>query len=201
MALALILGGASCVWDDACAVLRLAAPDIIIATNEMIARWPGPLAHAATLHPLNLPGWQAGRRIKGNAPPGLVWACKAAPGVDRVTSDWRGSSGLFAAKVALIDLRMAGAILAGVPLDRSPHFARGEGPWRDAHAFYPGWIDHKREIAGRLRSMGGWTQQLVGAPTPEWLASVGAAPPDDAAELIAKLERERDLNSAQSAVT
>jgi hypothetical protein len=76
----------------------------------------------------------------------------------------------------LYERNCEGAILAGVPLDRSPSVVGG-AVWMDAHAFYPGWTDHLPQIAKRARSMSGWTQLRLGAPTAEWLAEMKAAPP------------------------
>jgi len=177
MTVALILGGAACVWDDARAALKWAKPDIVIAMNDMIPRWPGHIDHAVSLHPKNYPGWLDARRAAGRPDPGLVWSYRQAPRVQKITNDWRGSSGLFAVKVALVCMSMHGAILAGVPLDRSNHFVRDK-PWTDAYAFFPGWADRKREIAPRVRSMSGWTRQQFGEPDAAWLAKMNALPPD-----------------------
>jgi hypothetical protein len=174
MSLALILGGAACVWDDAKAALELVRPDLFVAVNDMIAKWPGNLDAVASLHPHNLPRWLAARRDAGFDPPGEVWSHIRAPAVTKTTSDWRGSSGLFAVKIALIEHACSGAILAGVPMDRSENFARPGKPWPDAHAFYPGWSARKRDIEKRARSMSGWTRLLLGAPTPEWLEAMKA---------------------------
>ncbi len=193
--LALVLGGAACVWDDALAALRLARFDLVLAVNDMIPRWPGPLDCAVTLHPDNLPGWLAARRIKGRRDPGEVWAHRLAPSVTRTTSDWRGSSGLLAVKVALVEHAADGVVLAGVPIDRSEHFARPGKPWGDAHAFYGGWCDHKAQIERRTRSLSGWTGKTFGPPKPEWLVEIKAGPPDGG--LIELIERrEADMNLA-----
>src|SRR3954469_12773150 len=175
--IALVLGSAACVWDDVAAALDLAKPDLVIAVNDMIHAWPLSLDCAATLHPQNLPRWLEARAAKGFPPPAQVWSHKPAPHVTHTTADWQGSSGLLALKVALYERKCVGAILAGVPLDRSPHIT-DELPWKDAHAFYPGWADHTSQIVRGARSMSGWTQLRLGSPTVEWLADMKAAPPD-----------------------
>ena len=196
MTVALVLGGAACVWADALAALRLFKPDIVIATNDMIPRWPAHVDCAVTLHPDNLPGWLDGRAARGLPAPGEVWSYRAAPRVQRTTKDWRGSSGLLGIKVALIECRTTGAVVAGVPLDKTEHFVRGK-PWGDAYAFFPGWADHKRDIKDRARSMSGWTRAQLGEPDADWLDRMDAMPPDPA--LIEMVER--SMNSAQSRVT
>lgn len=189
MTIALVVGGAACVWADALAAVKLTRPGLVIAVNDMIPRWPGPLDCAGALHLDRLPAWLTARQDRGHPAPGEVWSYRASPAVvTNTTSDWRGSSGLFALKVALFERRCDGAILAGVPMDRTPHVTGG-APWKDAHAFFPGWADHLKHIAARARSMSGWTMARLGAPTDEWLASMKAAPPD--IELIALIERHK----------
>ena len=192
MTVALILGGAACVWADALAALRLFKPDIVIATNDMIPRWPAHIDCAVTLHPNNLPGWLDDRAARGLGAPGEVWSYRLAPRVQRITTDWKGSSGLLGIKVALVERRTTGAVVAGVPLDRSPHVTGDGKPWGDAYAFMPGWADHKRDIKERARSMSGWTRTYIGEPDADWLARMDAAPPDvDFSALVA-----RSMNSA-----
>jgi hypothetical protein len=91
-------------------------------------------------------------------------------GVDKTTDDWAGSSGLFAAKVALEE-GFVKIILAGVPLTSDGRHVVRDRPFTAAQAFRQGWQTRFKRIAPYLRSMSGWTQELLGAPTPEWLAS------------------------------
>lgn len=178
MTLALVVGGARCVWDDAVDLYRQATPDVVIVANDMIPRWPFPLDHAATLHPQNLPGWLNARLSIGRDRPREVWSYRPEANVDRVTSDWQGSSALLALKIALFELKATAAVLAGVPLDRSPHFVRSSGEWTDAHTFVAGWRAHRKDVEAQTRAMSGWPRTLFGEPTPEWLASIGARPAD-----------------------
>jgi len=80
-----------------------------------------------------------------------------------------GSSGLFAAKIALDDGHDR-VVLAGVPMLRaSKHFARGQD-WLQRDSFMDGWKQAMPHIRGKVRSLSGWTMQTLGVPTPEWLA-------------------------------
>jgi hypothetical protein len=178
MTLALVVGGARCVWDDAVEVYRRATPDLVIVANDMIPRWPFPLDHAVTLHPQKLPGWLNARLAIGRDRPRVVWSHCREANVDRVTADWQGSSALLALKIALVELKADAAVLAGVPLDRSPHFIRSTGEWTDAHTFVAGWRARQKEVEPRTRSMSGWPRTMFGEPTPDWLASIGARPAD-----------------------
>jgi hypothetical protein len=179
MTLALVLGGASCVWDDALAALRLATPDVVLAINDMIPLWPGVIDHAVSLHPDQLPGWIAAREANSTLPAGFksVWSHRNGLVVTKTTPDWAGSSGLFAVKVALFELNIDGVIVAGVPMTRSDHFVR-RAEWLSCGAFINGWSVRIAQIKPRTRSMSGWTREQLGAPTPPWLASINARPPD-----------------------
>lgn len=79
------------------------------------------------------------------------------------------SSGGYAAKVALDD-GFDRVVLAGVPMTKeAAHFKRGK-PWTQYDAFTKGFEQSVPFFAGRVKSMSGWSQKLLGAPTPQWLA-------------------------------
>lgn len=177
MATCLILGGAACVWKDAKLALRMFTPDVVIAINDMIAQWPTRIDYACTLHPEKLAQWLADRKANGYSAVTETWSHRnqAAlrggaqyPAVKHVAVDWSGSSGLFAVKVARLE-KLAPIILAGVPLvNTESHFVR-ERPWGAASAFHGGWRKRQKEIAPYVRSMSGWTAELLGKPTVGWL--------------------------------
>jgi hypothetical protein len=179
MTLALVLGGGASVWADAAAALRLANPDAVFAINDMISFWPGPVHYAVSLHPDKLDQWIKARASNPTLPPGFIdiWAHRHLGPVTKVTPDWNGSSGLLAVKVALVELKMDGVILAGVPMNRTKHFVRNR-VWFSASSFHNGWMTHHKAIRTRVRSMSGWTMEQFGPPTNEWLADVGARDPD-----------------------
>jgi hypothetical protein len=175
--LALVVGSAQCVWQDTAALLAMATPDIVIAVNDMIHLWPGPIEHAASLHPDKLNGWLAARAAKGLTMPRMVWSHRRCAPVTNVASEWRGSSGLLGIKVAIYEQGFAGAVAVGMPMNHDPH-VNEQNPWPSGHAFRDGWTLQRAKLKPRVRSMSGWTRELLGAPTPEWLAQIGAAPPD-----------------------
>ena len=170
MLTALVLGGAATVWDDAAAALDMFDPGMVLAVNDIAARWTGQVDYLVTLHPEKLPMWQAQRLRRGMNGPATV---AHEPPAD-VVMDYRfpgmnasGSSGLFAVKVAL----EAGAdrvVLAGVPMTPTPHFFDA-GHWGERESFAGAWEIALPHIAGRVRSLSGWTRELLGAPTPDWL--------------------------------
>lgn len=168
---ALVLGGASCVWADVEAALALGEYDAVIAANDVGAHWTGRLDHWVSLHPDKFDGWVRSRREKGYPDGFTTWAHKKQAGcpVDRETDDWKGSSGLFAAKVAR-ELGFDRIVLCGVPLDAEGAHFFDPKPWSAFKSFRFGWLSHRQEIAPFVRSMSGWTKEILGAPTEGWIA-------------------------------
>lgn len=175
MLTALVLGGASCVWDDAAAAQDLFSPGIVVAVNDIGARWAGRLDYWCSLHPDKMQAWCKGRMERGLKPAGCHVGHEMHPGIDKVI-DYRwpgmnasGSSGLFAVKVAL-DHGADRVVLAGVPMKpEQAHFFAG-ATWSDCQSFIDGWHDALPFIKDKVRSMSGYTKQILGAPSPEWLA-------------------------------
>lgn len=156
---AIILGGAACVWKD---LQQLQPwPADIIGINEAGRDYTGRLAHWVTLHPEKLGRWRAGRA--GNQDY-QAHAHRRATGCGPVVlhNHWGGSSGLFAVKVAL-ELQYTEIVLCGVPMDPQPHYHR-PGRWPAFRLYRRHWAKHLDQIAPHVRSMSGWTRELLGAP-------------------------------------
>lgn len=184
----LILGGAVNVLHEAREAFRLFTPDRIIACNHVGIRWPGRLDAWVTFHPLEMHQWQDERASLGrNTDYEAITYVHSKDKAVKARIDRRhphmwpgqrnsGSSGLFATRIALDD-GATHIVLAGIPIDRNgSHIVRG-GEWHCADSYQETW----RGVADRLtrvRSMGGWTRQLLGEPTREWLAASPADPAD-----------------------
>ncbi|MGQ9370344.1 hypothetical protein [Azospirillum sp. ST 5-10] len=161
----LVVGCAAAVRDD------LAAwggrPARVLAVNRMMADFPGAIWGGATLHPEFAPAYRAGRA--GDWP--LV-APEPAAGVSDVHPKldmWNGSSSLYAVRVALA----RGArrvVLAGAPLDAGPHHDGAPSLRRHLRQYRLGWERALPDLAGRVRSLSGWTMGLLGRPDDRWLA-------------------------------
>lgn len=178
----LVLGGADTLHDD---LARYSGPvDGVVACNDAGAEWSGRLDAWVSLHPrfFEAKGWRE-RRAERGYPAAAGHYCHAsakepvAADVIRTAMElpgqaemFSGSSGLFAAKVALIDLGFDMAVLCGVPMTAAPHFhgadhwtsARGKSP---ALGFRRAWLQVAPEYRGRMRSMSGWTRILLGGPS------------------------------------
>ena len=167
---ALVVGGASCVLDDVAAARALLGdrPHSVLVTNDMIADFPA-YDVAVTLHPDKLPMWLDRRAASPWPKPTVIWAHrKASSLVTHATPDWAGSVSLFAAKVAL-ETGHDRVIVCGAPLTVSKHYRR-QTHWTAAIGFRKGWQAHLGDIRERVRSMSGWTGELLGMPTRDWLA-------------------------------
>ncbi len=164
---ALIVGAARDVWDDMRAAAVLLGRHTVFAVGEMVLFLPR-VDHAVSHHGAELVHYAAARRL-GNLPqtPFVTHSTADAEGIDRVwPPEFRvGDSGLLAARVALA-LGFERVVLAGVPIDASPH------PWDDPAApaldfgqhYRPAWAAMVHEFAGRVASMSGFTRELLGAP-------------------------------------
>lgn len=87
---------------------------------------------------------------------------------------WGGTSGLFATQIALSPLLFSGVILAGVPIDcaAGANYPLHGKQWASGYEgrYRRGWMQALSVIRDRVRSMGGWTQEILGAPSRDWLS-------------------------------
>lgn len=176
--IALILGGAPSVWDNLrAAQALLSRPHIVVAANQAGIHFPGHLTAWCSLHPDFLLEWAARRAGNDDYSVFLPNTYPGWPHAQVVPDRWECSSGLYAAQVALFELKASGAILCGVPMDADAGHIAQAGPWSDAAHYRHSCRDALPDIGARTRSMGGWTQALYGAPTPEWVDAIDTAKP------------------------
>lgn len=182
---AIVIGGGECIWTDVRALEELIGHEwdgLVIAANDVGVVWPRPLHHWATLHPEKFKKWQEQRRKNGLPEAGRLWSRRGRTGSHSTVVPWAGgSSGMLAVTVAR-ELGCTRIVLCGVPMTRTPHFQesvvhpRGR-VWSSADTHWRSWtkpevLEHMRPY---VRSMSGRTQQLLGAPTREWLLGETAA--------------------------
>lgn len=177
----LVLGSAASVWDDERAARELCEFDAVVAVNEAAVHYRGRVDVWATLHPEELWHWTAERAQDGREPARAFATHDPAPLSARSEPvhvlDYRwpgmgtqsGSSGLFAVKAALEVLDAERVVLAGVPMSTAePHFNKGE-PWAKGAPYLDAWRVALPFIRDRVRSLSGFTRNLLGAPTPDWI--------------------------------
>lgn len=166
--IAVVLGGARGNWDELARASQIAPVRHIFAINDAAAHYPGEIDAMVTLHPEKLSGWLGARRTASLPEPGAVISHTAAAHVTEVAAyQWpgqpgSGSSGLFAAKIALERTALP-VVLCGVPMqaDRAHFF--NDQPWGEVNQFIASWEwAAARGLLARVRSMSGWTAELLG---------------------------------------
>lgn len=184
--LALVLGGAACVWLDLAALERTIKgewPGVVVAANDVGVHWKRDLHHWCSLHPDKLTrsdprhrkrwSWLDQREQAGGNTPEL-WARNNRFGIPNTVADRfkGGSSGLLAVEVAL-EVGATKVVLCGIPMSVQPHFAEsidhGPLPWRSADSHWRAWKTHITKLAPHVRSMSGRTKQTFGEPTADWI--------------------------------
>lgn len=183
----LVVGGGSCVWED----LEQVPPgwwDQVVVVNDVGVWWDPPIDHWASVHAEKFSGiglrgdWVAQRRANGYPDAKRIWAPQGKlrdrrlwpECTDALDAAWSqgGSSGLFGVRVAL-HTGASRVLLCGVPLQRTPHFAEsrnhaGKGAWSSAEAHRKPWKAHAEMLRQNVRSMSGWTRDLLGDGR-EWI--------------------------------
>lgn len=170
---AAVLGGADCVWRDFEAACRLVHIDLLIAVNGAFREYPGKVDHAVSFHSDLLPYWTERRRKSGYPDPDKYWTVVGQRPILGVAMGfvpaWGGSSGLIAAQVGMEVADRV--ILCGVPLDPAAEHFDKPGVWDEAIKHRHAWQAHAEELRAKVRSMSGWTAELLGTSTADWLAA------------------------------
>jgi hypothetical protein len=172
---AVVVGSAPCVDDDLIQVDVLADASGVqsdaVAVNRAAIDTVRHVEHWVAIEGVKLSAWLDERRAKGwPDPPHVVGVFIGAQQDPRITW-WQvhpypgksGSSSLFAVRWALY-CGYRRIVLCGVPLT-------GVGPCGDYARFRAGWETNLDTWPLRecVRSMSGWTRELLGAPDDEFL--------------------------------
>jgi len=178
---AIVFGSSANALSELEAALRIAPGSPVFCVNDSLRASPI-RAHAfATLHPEKALRFLDGVDVEGlplftfeaQAYSKLPWTI--------VREKWAGSSGLYATQIALEEFGFSRVIVAGVPIDPQSGTAYRQaahkgGIWGGdcGERYRRGWARAADKLAGRVRSMSGWTQELLGAPSPEWANGLSA---------------------------
>ena len=120
--IAAVLGGAKGGIDELVEISRKTPVRLLFAIDDIAAEYPGRVDYFVTLHPEKLPQWLERRRSLGLSEPGAVVAHDKREHVTEVVdyhwlgTEGSGSSGLYAAKVALERTNLP-VVLCGVPMN------------------------------------------------------------------------------------
>jgi hypothetical protein len=160
-----IVGSAPCMDGDVGAwapLLEFRHSTVMLVGLSSSAKWRGPAEYIVTYHPNEIPQIKAKRKGKENS---IIISHKGYPGVDRVSPHINpsGSSSLLGVRYGL-SASYNRIVLCGCPL------LGKNGHGRDYNKQYAdGWRAALPTIRDEVRSMSGWTKELLGAPTKEWL--------------------------------
>lgn len=170
----LVLGCGPCLFED---LERAPKCDDVMVVNRAGLLYLEPIRQWSSAHGKDLVGWvEERRRLSGdmnfrafgnftrNQESGIVER--------RNKADHGGSSAMYATLLA-IEHGWQKIILCGVPLDGNDSLTRdGVKHYESGYWVYRRpWEDHFDEIKDNVRSMSGWTRELLGEPTAEWLNS------------------------------
>lgn len=157
----------------------------VFAVNDVGCWYGPPIRHWVTIHGAKLEAWTAERAARGLSmdfrahgafdpeSPGQAWYEPSGYPLERVAGhlNIKGSSGLLAALLAL-ELGYRRILLAGVRLDGQVVLGQQREQRRGPHPYeryHEGWTDCRDALWWWVRSLGGWTQSLLGGPDPAWL--------------------------------
>lgn len=162
----IITGSAPCVLLDMAGVPRVCSYDYMAIGLDAVDKYVWPVKYVATYHPVEIPDIRKRREQTGGNLDYTVISHERRDGVDIVEpllpGERSGSSALLGTLAAL-KLGYTRIILCGCPLT-------GKNDKGGAYeSFRVGWEQKQAFLAGRVRSMSGWTQELLGVPTEEWL--------------------------------
>jgi hypothetical protein len=141
----------------------------VIAVNDVGAVFAGPLLAWASLHPDKLLAWRLQRSGVGPRYTIAPTRYRSFTGIDFLVPDrWAGSSGLYAVQVALEAFKFTHVVCCGVPMLGSAGHMTGLDYWPYAEDYQRGWLRAYPQIASCVRSMSGWTRELLGSPSEDW---------------------------------
>ncbi len=168
--IAVVVGGAECVWEEIEKAKSLSTNIDFIITNDCIPLFPGECI-AATLHPDKVTNWLIQRHNNNYSEPSEIWTHEQSRHPNRLIKrlrDWGGSSGLFAAQVAM-HRGHDRILLCGVPMAAHIKHVTRKSRWDACGAFVRAWDNHKGDLIGRVKSFSGWSKDLLGEPTQQWI--------------------------------
>jgi hypothetical protein len=177
VSVALVLGGALCLQDDLALAAQLVPLEecAVVAVNDAGFWYPGPLTAWVSMHAEEFPERERIRSDRGYPGGYTRWTRPYPAGmkhlerhVDGLLGGWNGSSGLLGVGVAIVELGADPVMLCGIPLDDRAHFNR-KGRWEGCYRYRLGWEERMTDLCGRVRSFSGWTREVLGEPTREWM--------------------------------
>lgn len=177
---AIVFGRAKGVWDEMAEFRRKFAPcghEVVIAVGRAGTEYPGAVDHWVSFHAELFETWTIRRRRLNYPRVDSFWTALAAGRsraaecegykIQHVTCDG-GSSGLIGVRVGQA-VHCKKIILCGIPMNPEAEHTDQAGLWNEALVHRTKWEKVAPELKPFVRSMSGWTRDLFGPPTKEWL--------------------------------
>jgi len=165
----LLIGFGPCVKDDlflANAVINGQEFQTMAIGMDVVKMFENRTDYIITNHPEDIPIIKSIMEKRGYNPSPIVTPTNAA-GTDFILDPpYEGPSGssaivgsLWALQQGFKKIILCGCPLSGNAIEGNPY-----------EAFRPGWQYHFNKVKGRVKSMSGWTAELLGKPTLDWVA-------------------------------
>ena len=181
-----IVGRSAGALDEYAKACALCTFDDVIVVGKMGEAFPDRIDYWVSFHPNLFARWAAIRAARHLPPAARFWGpTYRGRQLDRgvmtglpieYVACIGGSSGYMAVEGALDVLRADRVVLAGIPLTAEAGHAVEASepkevgrPWDEAAVYWATWEENAARLRGRVCSMSGRTQNLLGAPTRAWL--------------------------------
>ena len=152
-------------WENDLNKLQMLTKDFDVMAIGMDCPYAGEIKYMATYHPADiLPYKEKRRAIKCNTDFKVIsHVNKENIDIVEPHKNPSGSSALLGTIVA-IKLGYAKVILVGCPIEGVNK--KDSTPY--GH-FQKGWVARMQEVSGYVKSMSGWSSDIFGEPTKEWI--------------------------------
>lgn len=179
MSYAIVFGRAKGVWDEMAEFRRRfvsCGDEVVIAVGKAGQDYPGRIDHWVSFHAELFEKWTTRRRHSNFPCISTYWTALARGRsraaecngfkINQVVCEG-GSSGLIGVRVAqAIGCKI---VLCGIPMEPEAAHYDEANPWNEALVHRKIWEQHIPELKDVVRSCSGWTQQVFGPPTEEWI--------------------------------
>jgi len=175
-----IVGSAPCVWDDLAALSSIyrgqrpmysygnekAACDVMLIGYDSVDKCLWPAKYFATYHPVEIVMSKERREKAGGNTDWTIISHQQQDGLVNIIIPLvgvpSGSSALLGVHAGIQE-GYKKIVVCGCPLTGK------NDKGNDYEVFRKGWEAKINEIKDNVRCMSGWTKELAGAPTAEWL--------------------------------
>jgi hypothetical protein len=162
----IIIGSAPCVQEDiAVALASLHEIDFMLVGLDSVTKYIGQVKYFATYHPAEIQESKERRAKSGGNTDWTIISHQQHESLVNIVIPLAGPSGSSALLGVHAGMQQGyrKIIVCGCPLTGK------NDKGQSYEVFQKGWTAKFNEIKDNVRSMSGWTRELLGAPTKEWI--------------------------------